>query len=202
MNRTALTTVMLLALVACEAPIPEPEPPPKVEKKAAAPEPKDLVIEDVKVGTGAKVAHGDKIKVHYTGRLKKTKLKFDSSLDKGEPFEFTVGTGVIEGWSKGVVDMKVGGKRKLTIPSKLGYGDTGSPPKIPPKATLEFDIELLSIDGKDDGATAGAGSAAPDASAAPAVSAAPAAGSAAAAAPPKKTPAAPPKKAPTAPPKP
>jgi len=195
MKRTALT-MMLLALVACEAPIPELEPTPRAEKKAAAPEPEDLVIEDVKVGTGAKVAEGDKIKVHYTGRLKKTNLKFDSSLDKGDPFEFTVGTGVIEGWSKGVIDMKVGGKRKLVIPSKLGYGDTGSPPKIPPKATLVFDIELLSIDGKDDGA-AGASSAAPSASAAPAASAAP---KKAPAAPPKKAPA--PKKASAAPPKP
>lgn len=191
MQRAAPIAVMLLSFLACESPIPEPEPPPKPEKKAAEPEPEDLVIEDVQPGTGAVVADGDKIKVHYTGRLRKTNLKFDSSLDKGEPFEFTVGTGVIEGWSKGVVGMKVGGKRKLTIPSKLGYGDTGSPPKIPPKATLVFDIELLSIDGKDDGAAEAAGSAQPASSAAPAPSgAAPA------------KPAAKPKPAPAAPPKP
>jgi len=157
--RTALTSafvvVAALSLVGCEQSVPEPEPGPRPAAKPEPekPEPADMIKEDVVVGTGAEAKTGDKVKVHYTGRLLKTNYKFDSSVGK-EPFGFTIGAGsVIKGWDEGVVGMKVGGKRKLTIPSRLAYGDAGSPPKIPPKATLVFDIELLSIG--DDKADAG-----------------------------------------------
>lgn len=108
------------------------------------PGPKELMIEDVKVGTGDRaVKTGDHIKVHYTGTLMNGR-KFDSSRDPGkQPFDFTVGQGVIPGWSQGVVGMKKGGQRKLTIPSELGYGKAGQGADIPPDAGLKFDIELL-----------------------------------------------------------
>lgn len=105
----------------------------------------ELVIEDLVEGTGEEVKEGDTVKVHYTGTLLDG-TKFDSSLDRGEPFEFTVGAGqVIVGWEQGLVGMKVGGKRKLTIPSSLGYGPNGNPPVIPPNAGLIFEIELIEI---------------------------------------------------------
>lgn len=131
----------------CEQKVPEPtpEPRPAVKVEPEKPEPPDLIKEDVEVGSGAECKEGDKVKVHYTGKLLKNNFKFDSSVGK-TPFEFTLGKGeVIKGWDQGVVGMKVGGKRKLTIPSKLGYGDDGSPPKIPGKATLVFDVELVEI---------------------------------------------------------
>jgi len=88
---------------------------------------------------------GKTVKVHYTGTLTDG-TKFDSSLDRGEPFTFQLGAGrVIKGWDEGVKGMRVGGKRKLTIPPDMGYGETGSPPKIPPNATLVFEIELLDV---------------------------------------------------------
>jgi len=103
-----------------------------------------LVIEDIKVGTGATAKPGDTVTVHYTGWLTDG-TKFDSSLDRDEPFTFKLGAGeVIAGWDQGVAGMKVGGKRKLTIPPELGYGDQGIGP-IPPHATLVFDIELLNV---------------------------------------------------------
>jgi peptidylprolyl isomerase/FKBP-type peptidyl-prolyl cis-trans isomerase FkpA len=105
-----------------------------------------LEIVDEVVGTGREAKTGDRVKVHYTGTLTNGE-KFDSSRDRNEPFPFTLGKGeVIKGWDEGVVGMKVGGKRKLTIPSDLGYGDNGSPPKIPPGATLKFDVELLGVE--------------------------------------------------------
>jgi FKBP-type peptidyl-prolyl cis-trans isomerase len=104
-----------------------------------------LVIEDIQVGTGAEATKGKMVAVHYTGTLLNGK-KFDSSLDRGEPFSFKLGAGmVIQGWDQGVAGMKVGGKRKLTIPSHLGYGDRGYPGVIPPRATLVFDVELISV---------------------------------------------------------
>ncbi|MBU0976609.1 MAG: FKBP-type peptidyl-prolyl cis-trans isomerase [Patescibacteria group bacterium] len=104
----------------------------------------EFKIEDTKVGEGAEVKNGDTVSVHYTGTLIDG-TKFDSSVDRNEPFEFTVGSGgVIEGWEKGLLGMKVGGKRKLEIPSSMGYGETGSG-SIPPKAGLVFEIELLEI---------------------------------------------------------
>ena len=115
-----------------EAP-PEPPGPDKLES-----------VDDV-VGTGREAKSGDTVKVHYTGTLMSGK-KFDSSRDRGEPFEFKLGGGnVIKGWDQGVVGMKVGGKRRLTIPFDLAYGEQGSPPNIPPKAALKFDIELLEV---------------------------------------------------------
>lgn len=147
---SSFTTALAFALAAtwgCEQKVPEPAPEPRaaVQKEPEKPEPADLIKEEVQVGTGAECKEGDKVKVHYTGRLLKTNYMFDSSVGK-TPFEFTLGKGeVIKGWDQGVVGMKVGGKRKLTIPSKLGYGDNGSPPKIPGKATLVFDVELLEI---------------------------------------------------------
>ena len=102
-------------------------------------------MEDLVVGTGDEAKKGKMVSVHYTGWLTDGK-KFDSSKDRGQPFGFPLGAGhVIAGWDQGVVGMKVGGKRKLTIPPELAYGDAGQPPVIPPKATLLFDIELLSI---------------------------------------------------------
>jgi FKBP-type peptidyl-prolyl cis-trans isomerase len=145
---------------ACQRKVEEPEsraivPVPSSEVTAApasasasASKPAGLVKEDIKVGTGPEAKTGDHVSVHYTGTLTDG-TKFDSSLDRKEPFEFSLGEGqVIKGWDQGVVGMKKGGKRKLTIPSELGYGAHGSPPKIPPDATLVFEIELLGINGK------------------------------------------------------
>ncbi|KYG02864.1 peptidylprolyl isomerase, partial [Sorangium cellulosum] len=145
----ALSCAVLLGPVAgCEDKVPEPELPPgsAVPKvQPSEPEPADLIKEDIVVGTGQEAKDGDRVRVHYTGRLLKTKAEFDSSVGR-EPFEFTIGnTEVIKGWDLGVVGMKVGGKRKLTIPSQLAYGESGSPPKIPGKSTLIFDIELLGV---------------------------------------------------------
>jgi len=103
-----------------------------------------LKYTDVKVGSGASPVKGKMVKVHYTGTLENGK-KFDSSVGK-EPFTFAIGVGqVIAGWDEGVMGMKVGGKRKLIIPSKLGYGARGAGSDIPPNATLLFDVELLDV---------------------------------------------------------
>ena len=100
---------------------------------------------DEKVGDGALAKAGDQVSVHYTGRLKDG-TKFDSSVDRGQPFDFPLGAGrVIKGWDQGVAGMKVGGKRKLTVPPSLGYGARGSPPVIPPNSTLLFEVELLDV---------------------------------------------------------
>lgn len=106
----------------------------------------DLKIETTQEGTGDKLTkNGDKISVHYTGKLENG-TKFDSSVDRGTPFEFTIGEGmVIAGWEKGLLDMKVGEKRILTIPAEMGYGAQGAGGIIPPNATLIFDVELMEI---------------------------------------------------------
>ena len=108
-----------------------------------------LQIEELVVGTGATAASGQKVSVHYTGWLSENGNKgnkFDSSKDRGEAFEFGLGRGqVIRGWDEGVQGMKVGGKRKLTIPPELGYGSRGAGGVIPPNATLVFEVELLGI---------------------------------------------------------
>ena len=112
--------------------------------------PSGLRYQDVNVGSGAEAVKGKTVSVHYTGWLNKGKdekgSKFDSSVDRGEPFKFPLGAGmVIKGWDEGVAGMKVGGKRTLLIPSALGYGARGAGGVIPPNADLIFDVELLDV---------------------------------------------------------
>jgi FKBP-type peptidyl-prolyl cis-trans isomerase FkpA len=111
-----------------------------------------LQKQDVTVGTGVEATKGKTVRVHYTGWLydasagDKRGEKFDSSKDRGEPFEFSLGAGeVIQGWDDGVAGMKVGGTRILTIPPALGYGARGAPGAIPPNATLVFEVQLLDV---------------------------------------------------------
>ena len=104
-----------------------------------------LIVEDIKVGEGEEVKAGDHVVMHYTGWLTDG-TKFDSSHDRNQPFDVAIGAGyVIKGWDMGVPGMKVGGKRKLTIPPELGYGAYGVDPVIPGNATLIFEVELLKI---------------------------------------------------------
>jgi len=122
---------------------PPPAPPPTTTASEVSSAQSPVV--DLVVGTGKEAKEGSKVKVHYTGFLQSGK-KFESSHDKNKPYSFTVGAGmVIKGWDSGVVGMKVGGKRKLTIPPQLAYGTKGSLPLIPPNATLIFEIELLDV---------------------------------------------------------
>lgn len=103
-----------------------------------------LEYEELECGDGAEVARGDVITVHYTGTLEDG-TEFDSSRD-GDPISFALESGqLIEGWVEGIPGMKEGGRRKLTIPSELGYGEAGYPPDIPPNATLIFDVEVVSV---------------------------------------------------------
>jgi len=107
--------------------------------------PSGLKYVDEVVGSGDSPARGKKVRVHYTGRLTDGK-KFDSSVDRGQPFEFIIGVGqVIKGWDEGVATMRVGGKRQLIIPAELGYGARGAGSAIPPNADLVFDVELLGV---------------------------------------------------------
>jgi len=182
--RTALPTLVFASALAfgCEK-VAEPEAPPKpvtataTGSASSATDPAELIKEDVKPGAGERaVKKGDEIKVNYVGKLLKNGSKFDENISADEPFVFTVGEGVIEGWSEGVIGMKKGGKRKLTIPWKLAYGEKGSGKKIPAKAPLVFEIDLLGWADEPKAAT----SASASASAGPAgsASALPAAGSA------------------------
>lgn len=111
-----------------------------------------LVKTDTVVGTGPTAVNGKTITVHYTGWLydvnavNKKGLKFDSSVDRGQPFTYVLGAGtVIAGWEQGIPEMKVGGKRTLTIPASLAYGAAGRAPSIPPNAALVFDVELVAV---------------------------------------------------------
>lgn len=122
---------------------------PEGESVAVQPEEENnmqnLRVEILKDGIGEEAKNGDEVSVHYTGWLKDG-TKFDSSLDKGVPFVFTLGIGrVIKGWDDGVLGMKIGEKRKLTIPPQLGYGSAGAGELIPPNAILIFEVELLGI---------------------------------------------------------
>ena len=123
-------------------------PPEKIEKSDVV----ELIKTDVKLGTGTEATPGHNVKVHYTGWLYDAKApdhkgaKFDSSRDRGEPFEFPLGAGhVIKGWDVGVAGMKVGGQRTLIIPPDMGYSASGAGGVIPPNATLVFDVELLGV---------------------------------------------------------
>ena len=124
------------------APAPTPAPPPDPNAK--------LEIKDIVVGKGAEAKPGDTVKVHYVGTLTNGE-EFDASKKHGtEPFTFELGKGrVIKGWDEGVAGMKEGGKRKLTIPPHLGYGARGAGAKIPPNATLVFEVELVQVVKKD-----------------------------------------------------
>jgi FKBP-type peptidyl-prolyl cis-trans isomerase len=105
----------------------------------------ELIIEDLVVGSGATAQAGQSVVVHYTGWLTNGQ-KFDSSVDRNDPFDFRLGAGqVIPGWDQGVAGMQVGGKRKLTIPPDLAYGSRGAGGVIPPNATLVFEVELLAV---------------------------------------------------------
>jgi len=104
-----------------------------------------LKYDDLTLGDGTEATAGMQVTVHYTGWLT-DETKFDSSVDRNDPFSFKLGAGqVIRGWDEGVQGMKIGGKRKLTIPSQLGYGASGAGGVIPPNATLVFDVELLAV---------------------------------------------------------
>ncbi|MFH1574075.1 MAG: FKBP-type peptidyl-prolyl cis-trans isomerase [Acidobacteriota bacterium] len=136
-NRLALISIGVLLLLGCLA---AQEP---VKTKSG------LTYIDHSAGTGAEAVKGATVEVHYTGWLYengKRGKKFDSSVDRGQPFSFRLGNGdVIAGWDEGVQGMKVGGKRELIIPARLAYGDRGVPGAIPPSATLDFEVELLKV---------------------------------------------------------
>lgn len=134
-------TAQLNAKPAQSAPPPAPSAP-AVPPAAAGGK---LETKDVVVGKGKEAKAGDRVSVHYAGTLTDGK-EFDSSRKHGKPFDFQLGAGnVIKGWDQGVAGMKVGGKRKLTIPYELAYGERGMPPAIPPRATLLFEVELLEV---------------------------------------------------------
>ena len=110
------------------------------------PPPTELVVEDLVVGNGAEAVNGSQVLVHYVGVAWSTKREFDASWDRGQPLPFQLGTGgVIPGWDQGVLGMKVGGRRKLTIPPDLAYGPGGYPPVIGPNETLVFVVDLLAV---------------------------------------------------------
>jgi FKBP-type peptidyl-prolyl cis-trans isomerase len=119
---------------------------PKIPKQTGSP-PKTLKVEDLITGTGPAAKSGDKISVRYVGTLYDNGKEFDSSWKRGKaPFQLTLGQGqVIQGWDQGLVGMKVGGRRRLTIPADLAYGAQGQPPTIPANATLVFDVDLTKV---------------------------------------------------------
>ncbi len=146
--RTALALVTaVVGLFIAGAPVPAAAQ--TAEKTITTPS--GLQISDSKIGTGATPRPGQTCVMHYTGWLYQGGAKgkkFDSSVDRGQPFEFPIGQGhVIRGWDEGVATMKVGGKRTLIIPPELGYGSRGAGGVIPPNATLIFDVELLDVKG-------------------------------------------------------
>ena len=142
----AASAVAAVSLTACSKSVEEPKEDYKpAVAKPLPPGPDKLDVQDEVVGQGQEAKTGDEVSVHYTGTLMDGK-KFDSSRDRGDPFKFKLGQGmVIKGWDQGIVGMKVGGRRKLTIPPELGYGPMGYPPVIPPNSTLIFDVELVEV---------------------------------------------------------
>jgi FKBP-type peptidyl-prolyl cis-trans isomerase len=143
--RTATTTVVLfLFALAASAAQADNSAPSKTKGKPVT-TPSGLKYWELKKGAGAVAKAGDTVHVHYTGWLTDGK-KFDSSVDRGSPFDFKLGAGmVIKGWDEGVAGMKIGGKRQLHIPAELGYGARGAGNAIPPNAELIFDVELLGV---------------------------------------------------------
>jgi peptidylprolyl isomerase len=146
---SALLTGAALALLTFSAPADEKSATAAKKESQMKTTPSGLQYEDTVVGTGASPKTGQTCVMHYTGWLFENKTKgkkFDSSLDRGQPFEFPIGQGrVIKGWDEGVATMKVGGKRTLVIPPSIGYGARGAGGVIPPNATLLFEVELLGI---------------------------------------------------------
>jgi len=143
----SLVVVLALAFTGCDGcKNGKTEDANKTETSGPAADVTELVIVDTQVGTGATAEAGKTVSVHYTGKLTNG-TTFDSSVPRGEAFTFHLGGGeVIKGWDEGVKGMKVGGKRKLTIPPQMGYGSTGAGGVIPPNATLIFDVELLKVE--------------------------------------------------------
>jgi FKBP-type peptidyl-prolyl cis-trans isomerase len=141
-------TLLLAITAGCGSSGTDTSAPTKVEESSYKTSATGLKYAVIKEGSGAVAKDGDHVKVGYTGWLKDGGKKFDSSVDRGQPFDFSLGHGeVIPGWDEGVKGMKVGEKRQLVIPAKLGYGDAGAGADIPPGATLVFDVELLGTGG-------------------------------------------------------
>src|SRR3954468_22562704 len=144
-NETAATATATATVTETPTPAPTATGKPTV-KAPTGKAPTKLVIKDLKRGTGATAKDGRVVTVQYVGVLYKDGKQFDASWDRGQPFQFQLGAGmVIPGWDQGVVGMKPGGRRELTIPPDLAYGAQGAPPDIPPNATLIFVIDLVSI---------------------------------------------------------
>jgi peptidylprolyl isomerase len=146
-----------ITMLGCQSSQDEPKSTPEAAKATAANHPgwatakqpettsSGLKYIDIEAGNGASPQTGQQVVVHYTGYLADG-TKFESSVDSGEALAFAIGVGqVIQGWEEGIMSMKAGGKRKLIIPPQLGYGESGSPPVIPPNAELIFDVELLEV---------------------------------------------------------
>lgn len=143
-----IVVVAILVTSKKEKSVPSPSPTLSVniEGQKEGNKVEDLQIEDMTIGKGIEAVTGKKVTVNYLGTLTNG-TKFDSSYDRNEPFSFNLGAGeVIQGWDQGVVGMRVGGRRKLTIPSNLAYGDRGAGALIPPGATLIFEVELLGVE--------------------------------------------------------
>lgn len=149
----SLLAITAFTLTACaEAPMPKESELQVIDTIVGDSQIKDLVTEEVKAGNGATASAGQTVSVHYTGWLydpsaaNKRGTKFDSSRDRGQPFQFPLGGGrVIKGWDEGVAGMQVGGQRTLIIPPHKAYGSRGAGGAIPPNATLIFDVELLGV---------------------------------------------------------
>lgn len=141
MMKLLIVTLLLAGFAFAQAPAKPPAVEGKPTKTASG-----LEYWDINQGTGAEAKCGQTVSVHYTGWLDSNGKKFDSSVDRGQPFSFPLcGHRVIAGWDEGVKGMKVGGKRRLRIPPDLGYGSQGAGGVIPPNATLIFDVELLGV---------------------------------------------------------